>query len=251
MSNELSNTHKISQLVQEKQFYWWLGHVCVVMNGIIYFSSVLSFYSNTMYYKRAYMGALLSHAIVIYNSLKSVHKNIGTHLLCDENAHYFVMALYWYSASPITVTLIPFFIYSLFHAFKYTQTLMSLFIPEKEKESLAEKLDQCIKYMTENVHTLAMQHVAHIEVIIIPCRLIIGVLMLHTSILSIIIFVHFLRLRYYLSKPTKEAVGNLTFYLDRWLLSQVHQNTLLSILSKLYVNFKRFMIRYGYINKSA
>ncbi|KAG1439853.1 hypothetical protein G6F56_012143 [Rhizopus delemar] len=87
------------------------------------------------------------------------------------------MALYWYSASPITVTLIPFFIYSLFHAFKYTQTLMSLFIPEKEKESLAEKLDQCIKYMTENVHTLAMQHVAHIEVIIIPCRLIIGVLM--------------------------------------------------------------------------
>ncbi|KAI9277427.1 hypothetical protein BY458DRAFT_504955 [Sporodiniella umbellata] len=251
MSNTISSTQKLSQLIQEKQFYWWLGHVCVVINGIIYFGSVLSFYSNPVHYRGAYMGALMSYAIVIYNSIESTKEDRYTRLLYDENVHYFVMALYWYFSTPMTVTLVPFFIYSLFHAFKYTNTLIRLFIPEKEKESLLGKLEGSIQHTTESVHILAIQYAAHIEVIIIPFQLILGILTLHTSVLSIIIFIHFLRLRYCLSRPTQDAVAHLTYYLDQWLAPKKHQSRSLRVFSKLYINLKRFMARYGHINKSA
>jgi len=56
-------------VVKHRQFYWWLGHVIVVCNGLVYFSSILSLNTNPIYYKRAYLGALLSHAVVIYNSV--------------------------------------------------------------------------------------------------------------------------------------------------------------------------------------
>lgn len=87
---------------QQRQFYWWLGHVCVVCNGLIYFSSVLSLNANVSYYKRAFLGALLSYAVVIYNSIGVTHTRISMDLLCDENVHYLVIAFYWYSYQPIT-----------------------------------------------------------------------------------------------------------------------------------------------------
>ncbi|KAG0739464.1 hypothetical protein G6F57_003068 [Rhizopus arrhizus] len=221
-------TLKINQLIQERQFYWWLGHVCVVLNGLIYFSSVLSFYLNPIYYKRAYIGVLLSYAIVIYNSIEA-QKSIGINLLCDENVHYFVVAFYWFSIPPITAT-----------------DIIPLFIPKIEKGSLIEKLNNQIKYVTENFHTTAMQFVAYIEVIVIPCRLIIGIILFHTSVLSIIVFVHFLRLRYYLCRYSKDAVQNVTYYLDHWLLSSSsNHNTTWAIISNLYINLKRIMARYG------
>lgn len=63
---------------------------------------MLSLNTNVSYYKRAYLGALLSYAVVIYNSIGVTHKSISLNLLCDENVHYFVIAFYWYSYQPIT-----------------------------------------------------------------------------------------------------------------------------------------------------
>jgi hypothetical protein len=55
--------------------------------------------------------------------------------------------------------------------------IIPLFIPKIEKGSLIEKLNNQIKYVTENFHTTVMQFVAYIEVIVIPCRLIIGIIL--------------------------------------------------------------------------
>ncbi|CAO3669519.1 unnamed protein product [Rhizopus stolonifer] len=234
MPTEAFNSLKINKFIQDRHFYWWLGHVCVVLNGIFYFSSVLSFHTNPAYYKRAYVSVLLSYLIVLYNSISNVEK-VGIDFLYDENAHYFAIAFYWFSTPPVTVTLLPFFIFSIFHVINYTRIHLE---PKVEKGSLVEQLDDQLRKFSENFCTTAMQYSAHIEVILIPCRLMMGILLFKTSILSIIVFMHFLHLRYYLSHYSQEAVHNVAHYLDNWLLLP-QQNTAWAVVSNIYTNSKR------------
>ncbi|KAI8083729.1 hypothetical protein BDF21DRAFT_360518 [Thamnidium elegans] len=242
MTEPVSLQAKLSTLFQQRQFYWWLGHVCVVCNGLIYFSSVLSLNTNVSYYKRAYLGALLSYAVVIYNSIGVTHKSISMNLLCDENVHYFVIAFYWYSYQPITVTLIPFFVFSIFHTLTYTKSTLLPFlsIPNTQIESK-------IQYFTDNYHTTAMQYVAYVEVIGILGRLILGILMFRTSVLALIVFVHFLRLRYFLSSYTRDALKNTTVQLDQWFIVPTSDTdkTALTVVSNVYISIKRLVARYG------
>ncbi|ORE20288.1 hypothetical protein BCV71DRAFT_242316 [Rhizopus microsporus] len=202
---------RLNTLVQEKQFYWWLGHICIVLNSVFYFSSVLSFHANPVYYKRAYMGALLSYAIVIYNSIRANKKTFDIHILCDENVHYFVIAFYWYSAPPIA--------------------------------------DHQIKLFTEGQHNTAIKLAAYIEIVVISLRLVLGIFMFSTSILSIIVFIHFLRLRYYLSNESREAMHKISYYMDQWLLvPKEKRSTTQATVANIYFNIKRFIIRYGGIH---
>lgn len=84
---------------------------------------------------------------------------------------------------------------------------------------------------------------------------------LQTSVLALIVFIHFLRLRYYISDYTKEAIQNTTLHLDKWLLlpsavdtpssSKVksrHSTTALTVVSNIYLSMKRLIIRYGSIS---
>ncbi|CEG72222.1 hypothetical protein RMATCC62417_07813 [Rhizopus microsporus] len=244
-----SVSSRLNTLVQEKQFYWWLGHIYIVLNSVFYFSSVLSFHANPVYYKRAYMGALLSYAIVIYNSIRANKEAFDIHILCDENVHYFVIAFYWYSAPPIAVTLIPFVIFSIFHMLTYTRTnIIPLFIPKKKNTQglFIEKIDHQIKLFTERQHNTAIKLAAYIEIIVISLRLVLGIFMFSTSILSIIVFIHFLRLRYYLSNESREAMHQISYHMDQWLLMpKEKRSTTQAAVANIYFNIKRFMIRYG------
>ncbi|KAI9360182.1 hypothetical protein BD770DRAFT_385038 [Pilaira anomala] len=243
MTEPVSLQSKLGELFQQRQFYWWLGHVCVVCNGLIYFSSVLSLNSNVSYYKRAFLGALLSYAVVIYNSIGVTHTRISMDLLCDENVHYFVIAFYWYSYQPITVTLIPFFIFSIFHTLTYTKSTLLPFLSIPKSE-----LDSKIQYFTDTYHTTAMQYVAYIEVVIILGRLILGIILFRTSVLALIVFVHFLRLRYFLSSYTRDALKYTTLQLDQWFIvpsTETTEKSTLTVISNIYVSIKRLVSRYG------
>lgn len=72
----------------------------------------------------------------------------------------------------ILVTLIPFFVFSIFHTLTYTKSTLLPFlsIPKTQVESK-------IQYFTDTYHTTAMQYVAYVEVIGILGRLILGILM--------------------------------------------------------------------------
>ncbi|KAI7890936.1 uncharacterized protein EV154DRAFT_510037 [Mucor mucedo] len=241
MTEQVSLQAKLKNLVQQRQFYWWLGHVCVVCNGLFYFSSVLSLNTNESYYKRAYLGALLSYAVVIYNSIGVTHTTIGMNLLCDENVHYFVIAFYWYSYQPITVTLIPFFVFSIFHTLTYTKsTLLPLLcIP------ITSQIESKIQHFTDNYHTTAMNYVAYVEVIGILGRLILGIITFRTSVLALIVFVHFLRLRYFLSSYTRDALETTGRYLDTLIILPENKSTQWTVVSNLYISLRRLIIRYG------
>lgn len=82
---DLNLYEKLMHIVyQERQLYWWLGHVCCACHGLFYFSSVLSLNTNIVYYKRAYLGVLLSYAVVIYNSV-GVSIQLSETLNCHFN----------------------------------------------------------------------------------------------------------------------------------------------------------------------
>jgi hypothetical protein len=73
------------------------------------------------------------------------------------------------------------------------------------------------------------------------------------------VFIHFLRLRYYISDYTKEAIQNTTVHLDKWLLLPSTPNTklkfrqsttALTVISNIYLSTKRLIICYGSISAS-
>ena len=67
-----------------------------------------------------------------------------------------------------------------------------------------------------------------------------------TSILALIVFAHFLRLRYYLSPYTREALHETTAKLDQWILPLGQDPRRWAQIScKLYVNIKAIVVRYG------
>ncbi|KAI9495420.1 hypothetical protein BDB00DRAFT_973141 [Zychaea mexicana] len=240
-------SERILTLVKHPQFYWWLGHVCLVLNAILYFTSVLSLHPYTGYYKRAHAGSLISYGIVIWKSV-GIPRRFDMEFIGNENVQYFALAFYWYSYRPITVTLVPFFIFSLFHMFAYIPSAITpvLFPKDSNSNSTVAQACQSIKEYTDEHHEMAMQLAAYVEVVGVMGQLLLGVISFQTSILALIVFAHFLRLRYYLSPYTREALHETTEKLDQWILPLAHDPRRWAQIScKLYVNIKAIVIRYG------
>lgn len=67
-----------------------------------------------------------------------------------------------------------------------------------------------------------------------------------TSVLALIIFAHFLRLRYLFSNYTRDALHEATAWLDQWFLPlAADERQAAQLASKLYKNTKGIVIRYG------
>lgn len=129
---------------------------------------------------------------------------------------------------PRTVALLPYAIFSLFHALTFTRTtLMPQFLPPgppaqqgaaPTPHPLAKKLQVwvksesflsiCRRTCTHDMplanYDNAMRAVAFTELAIM-IRVVIGALTLRTSLISPVIYAHFLRQRWYQSKFTREA----------------------------------------------
>ncbi|KAG2226324.1 hypothetical protein INT45_005996 [Circinella minor] len=238
-------TERIIALAKHPQFYWWCGHVCLVFNAILYFTSVLSLHPYANYYKRAHAGSLISYGIVIWKSV-GIPRRFDMEFIGNENVQYFAIAFYWYSYQPITVTLVPFFIFSLFHMFAYIPNAIIPAIYPKDSNSTVVQTCRSIKQYTDEHHEMAMQLAAYVEVVGVLGQLLLGVISFQTSILALIVFAHFLRLRYYLSPYTRQACNETTEKLDQWILPLAQDPRRWAQIScKLYVNIKAIVIRYG------
>jgi len=139
--------------------------------------------------------------------------------MLDENVQYFLLAFFWWSSKPIAMTLLPYAIFSLFHALTFARTtLMPQFLPPGPPAAaggpptphpLAKRLQAWVK---ANYDT-AMKVVAYAELVIF-LRVFLGAITFQNSLLSPIIFAHFLRQRYYQSAFTRESVGAVTTRID-------------------------------------
>ncbi|KAI8375598.1 hypothetical protein EDC96DRAFT_495866 [Choanephora cucurbitarum] len=238
-------------LVKTLQFAWFFGHVFTLFGTLTYALSVLLFRSNTFFYRLAYLGALVSYGVVIYKSHGKPHPNAeyARKLVMDENAQYLVLALFWFFSSPITVTLIPFFTFSTFHALGYIRTnIIPNLFPRPANSGDASpawqaQTQQQIKTLTDKYYGAAMRFVAQSEVTVIALRLVVGLLRL--NFMPLILFAQFLRFRYHLSTYTRQTFTELRVKLDSLLLPPSADPRIPPVATKAYITLKDLISRFG------
>jgi len=185
--------------------------------------AVLTFKAaSPFWYKASYVGALISYAIVCNRSPGLPQPNLAyiRRAILDENVQYFLLAIFWFTSKPVTVTLLPYMVFSLFHALTFTRTtLISQFLPPGPPNAngtpgphpLAKKLQVWIKANYDS----AMRIVAFTELVIF-IRIFLGAITFQNSLLSPIIYAHFLRQRYYQSMFSRDAIAISTSFVDGW-----------------------------------
>ncbi|CCM02188.1 uncharacterized protein FIBRA_04267 [Fibroporia radiculosa] len=201
-----------------QHYMWAAGHFILLLASLRYFLAVVMFRGvSPWWYKLSFLGAIASYAIVCKKSLGTPQPNLEwlNRALADENVQYLLLAFFWWTSKPITLALVPFAIFSLFHALTFTRTtLMSQFLPPGPPATaggpptphpLAKKLQLWVK---ANYDT-AMKAVAFTELLIM-LRITLGALTFQNSLLSPLIYAHFLRTRYYQSKFTQNAIAVVT-----------------------------------------
>ncbi|KAF8898370.1 hypothetical protein BD779DRAFT_3443 [Infundibulicybe gibba] len=217
-----------------QHYLWASGHFLLLISALRYIFLWITFKpASVFWYKASYTGALVSYAIVCQKSLGTPQPNLAffRRAMLDENIQYFLLALFWFTSKPIPVTLLPFAIFSLFHALTFTRTtLMPQFLPpgppnaagQPQPHSVAKKLQAWVKANYDS----AMRVVALTELLILGrvfigaiaglpiLSLVLGYFITANSLLAPIVFAHFLRQRYYQSAFTREAVGLVTKRVD-------------------------------------
>jgi len=204
-----------------QHYIWASGHFILLLASLRYVFAVLTLKAaSTFWYKTSYVGALISYAIVCNRSPGPPQPNLAyvKQALLDENVQYFLLAIFWFTSKPIMVTLLPYMVFSLFHALTFSRaTLISQLLPPGPPNAsgtpgphpLAKKLQVWIK----NNYDPAMRVVAFTELAIFV-RILLGAITFQNSLLSPIIYAHFLRQRYYQSVYTREAIALTTVYVE-------------------------------------
>jgi len=197
-----------------QHYLWASGHFLLLFSSLRYVFVALTFKTPSVWwYKASLTGALLSYAIVCQKSLGPLRPDMAfvRRALLDENVQYFLLAFYWWSSKPILFALFPYMIFSLFHVLTFTRTgLMSQFLPPGPPATAGgpptpHPIAKKLQVWTKANFDPAMKVVAYTELLIFV-RVLLGALTWQSSILAPLVFVHFLRQRYYQSGFTREAV---------------------------------------------
>ncbi|KAF7339654.1 Nucleoporin POM33 [Mycena sanguinolenta] len=161
-----------------QHYLWASGHFLLLVASIRYFMAWMMFRNvSAWWYKASFTGALVSYAIVCQKSLGTPQPSAAfvRRAILDENVQYFLLAFFWWTSKPIAITLLQVWVKANYDS--------------------------------------AMRVVAYTELVIFV-RVFLGAITFQNSLLSPIIFVHFLRQRYYQSAFTREAVGSTTARID-------------------------------------
>jgi len=209
---------------------WAAGHFILLLSFARYAIAwlTLKWSGYDTWYKASFIGALISYSIVCYKSLGTPQFNKGyfQRAMMDENAQYFLLALFWLFTKPVSVAVLPYAIFSLFHALTFTRTnILPRLVqppvpqaagangqPQANQSPVAKKIHVWVK----NNYEPAMSMVARIELFILG-RTVLGALFFRNSILVPLLYAHFLRLRYYYSAFTRDAVR----VADEWIAAQI------------------------------
>ncbi|CAO3593010.1 unnamed protein product [Absidia cylindrospora] len=190
--SSLVSSHQVSL-----HFAWFASHATLTVTSILYLLSWLLIHPNNYLYRFSYLSAIVAYSISLYNTYKPTLKTCDVaikRMLLDENSQYLLLAVYFLWTRRLTVSLVPFFIYSLFHVGEYVQnSLIPAVAPHAS--SIGDKL----KAVIDQHYTQTMTLVANYELFVVMGQLILGLFVLQSSLFSILFYAHFIRMRYYTS----------------------------------------------------
>ncbi|KAG9018644.1 hypothetical protein FRB90_011069 [Tulasnella sp. 427] len=179
--------------------------------------------------------------------------------LADENFQYFLLALFWWFTKPVSLALIPYATFSLFHALTFTRTnIIPRVFPTQPAPGQGEAARAPAHPLAKSIHTWvkanydgAMRSVAWAELVIL-LRVTLGALFgiipfisskisMRNSFLAPLVFAQFLRLRYYYSAFTRTVVQNA----DTIITNYVNQPSAPPALKQAWVPFRSAITKYG------
>ncbi|GAA5916246.1 hypothetical protein JCM5296_001176 [Sporobolomyces johnsonii] len=162
---------------------------------------------------------------------------------------------------PVYVTLVPFATFSLFHTLTFLRTSVLPKVPSsppsksssssasssassssQSPASAGARLSKLIQTWVKAHYEQAMLFVAFVEVVVVFGRILLGAITFQNSLLSPLIFGHFLRLRYYLSPPTRQAFSWVSGQLDHYV---VRNPNCPAVVKKVVVGGKELIMRYS------
>ncbi|OLY82664.1 Tetra-spanning protein 1 [Smittium mucronatum] len=255
---------RLLQIAKTAQFSWWLGHVTTLIFGTLCF---LKYFFNpsasrTNYYI-AFVGACVSYGISVYKTYGPPQLTLPflQRLIIDENVQYIVLAVFFYTQSPILVTLVPYYIFSIFHTSSYFRlTIIPLFFPKVVSElenarnaapgtsvqlSLPAQISRFLGTRVSSYYSIALKVVSIWEIVVVFVWVSIGALSFRISFFSPIIYIQFLRLRYVTSPQTRTAFSNIRAFLDSKLTPPTASPKIPPSVTKYYVIARNYIITVG------
>jgi len=211
-------------MASTQHYAWAAGHFLLLTAALRYILAWLTFKSAAYawWYKTAFLGALMSYAIVVYKALGIPQPN-GAYIkkaAADENFQYLLLALFWWISKPIPLALTPYTIFSLFHALTFFRTsLLPMIFPPppvpagSNQQPQQSPYSKMIQSWVKSNYDPAMKAVAYLELLLLA-RVTLGCLFLQNSIAAPIVYAHFLRQRYYHSAFTRDALVHFTTVID-------------------------------------
>ncbi|GAO46443.1 hypothetical protein G7K_0674-t1 [Saitoella complicata NRRL Y-17804] len=204
---------RLKTLAKHPQFTWWIGHVLVLVCSIRYFLSLLTLSlspptSSSLSYRLAFIGAITTYGVVLYktyvNKIQTLDINFIGRLLRDDNALYFGVAVYWLLTSRVSVALVPFATYSVFHFSTYLRNnVIPAVSPSLSKSPLSTKITAFVDANFPH----AMRFVAVFELVAITIRLALPLVLFRVrAIFTLLLWVMFLRFREASSTQMRDAV---------------------------------------------
>ncbi|KAL6304212.1 hypothetical protein BKA93DRAFT_784378 [Sparassis latifolia] len=238
------------------QHYMWAGgHFILLISSLRYFLAAILFRAvSAWWYKTAFIGALVSYTIVCEKQYANERERLppvlslafARRVLMEENVQYLLLAIFWWSSKPVAVALIPYAIFSLFHALTFTRTtLMPQLLASgppataggpPTPPALAKKLHLWVKAHYDT----AMRVVAYAELLIM-LRVTLGALLWQNSLMSPLFYAHFLRQRYYQSKFTRESLSFINDYVEGY----VRKEGTPALVVRVWDSFKLVLTRWG------
>ncbi|PLB46041.1 endoplasmic reticulum protein [Aspergillus steynii IBT 23096] len=238
---------RLKALAQTLQFAWFAGHVTLLISVFRYFLSYLTFnyYSSTAQaaYRLAFVAAAATYGIVVYKGhiargrLQGSAPSIVLKLAGDENVQYLGMALVWLYSRQVSLALLPFSVYSIFHVATYSRAHLIPTLqppqggaapaspaspsspkPAPKQSPLAETIGRFVK----QYYDTSMDIVASLEMTLL-FRLVVSVLTFSKgAFVLLFIYSAFFRARYSQSSFVQQAVRHFTARVDA---SVSHQST--------------------------
>ncbi|KND01524.1 uncharacterized protein SPPG_03323 [Spizellomyces punctatus DAOM BR117] len=207
---------RLSKLVLSAQFVWFLGHLVTVIQATLYILSMWNSAKSARNYSKAYYGIILSYGIIMYKAhgIPQFNSVYFQRLMRDENSQYFLLALLWCTSKPLAVTLLPYFVFSLFHSVNYFRSEILPALLPPSTSTVTPRLQELILKFVKEYQSRALRVVAYAEVWVILPVLTIGILFGWSSLLSPIFYARFLMFRYFMSPMTKAAFADMRFRLD-------------------------------------
>ncbi|KAJ3376407.1 hypothetical protein HDU92_000380 [Lobulomyces angularis] len=207
---------RLSTLVLKMQFLWFFGHFATVTLGSIYILFFRFSSGGDSFYVRAYYGTLLSYAIILYKAhgTPQLSRAYLQRIMMDENTQYLLLAVVWFTSPPVFVSLIPYVTFSIFHVITFTRTEIIPTIQPPPFKPTAKKVISVLTKFTNDFQTKALNLVAYLEVWFIMPYLILTIFIGRTSILTPLLYGHFLRFRHFYSPLTKKSFRDLRIKLD-------------------------------------